>query len=124
MFAEITETFPDPAAPTPADLTSSNLRISIVHTPGDFYVVQDFRDKSVLGGLSDLGGLGSLLSTIFAMIFGVSLLQIFYGTWLSDLSISAHVLTKSCRWKADRAFRSCARDSRAALERRMPRSVS
>lgn len=39
----------------------------------DDVVYQDNRTKSVIGGLSTLGGLGSILSTLLAILFGAGL---------------------------------------------------
>jgi predicted ABC-type sugar transport system permease subunit len=40
----------------------------------NYLVTQDYRTKSVLSGLSFIGGLGSLFSTILAALLGTSLL--------------------------------------------------
>jgi len=92
MFAEISETMPNPTPATP-DPTRGQVRISHILHPKDFFIIQDFRDKSVLAGLSNLGGLGSLLSTVLAIMFGVSLIQIFYRESFSILGFSADMLT-------------------------------
>ena len=77
LFADIAQITPNPAQ-GPVDLTTAELRIAQIDQPQHITTIQDFRDKSVIAGLSGLGGLGSLLSTLFAVVFGVSLIQIFY----------------------------------------------
>lgn len=55
----------------------STMRIAAQNAPGDWFdVVQDYREQSVLNGLSVLGGLGAVLSTVFAFFLGISLMQV------------------------------------------------
>lgn len=42
---------------------------------GGWVVSEDFRNKSVLTGLSDVGGLGSTLSTLLVLFLGTSLMS-------------------------------------------------
>ncbi|KAJ3526055.1 hypothetical protein NMY22_g10326 [Coprinellus aureogranulatus] len=54
----------------------STLTISVedIFNKPDWIVVQDYRSKSVLDGLSAVGGLGSFLSTLLAILVGTSLM--------------------------------------------------
>lgn len=41
----------------------------------EWRIIQDFRDKSVLNGMSAVGGLGSLLNAFFSILLGTTLLR-------------------------------------------------
>ena len=47
----------------------------------EWRIVQDYRDKSVFTGFASVGGLWSFLEGIFAVIFGLSILQIVFGMY-------------------------------------------
>jgi hypothetical protein len=59
---------------TPQD---NNPNVSTLHItyqdPGEWKIVQEFREKSVLNGLSAAGGLGSFVSLLCALLFGTNL---------------------------------------------------
>ena len=46
----------------------------------EWTILQDYRSKSVLSGLSALGGLGSFVSTMLALVLGTSLARVLFRT--------------------------------------------
>jgi hypothetical protein len=56
----------------------STLRITYPNAPFEWTIIQDYRTKSVIGGFAQVGGLGSILSIGFVILFGNSLLGIMY----------------------------------------------
>lgn len=76
MIFNPTQTMQNPSAngsdPNVATLTF------VIDEPFDIMmwkVSEEFREKSVLTGLSAVGGLGSLLSTLFIILLGTSLMK-------------------------------------------------
>jgi hypothetical protein len=62
---------------------NNNPNISTLHIiyegpPGEWRIVQDFREKSVLSGFSAAGGLGSFASLLFALLFGTNLFSFLF----------------------------------------------
>ena len=74
-MASVVQTIPNPYISPPAGLNVATLGFTLQNIQGGWTVLQDYRSKSVLSGLSALGGLGSLLSTILAVLLGTSLVQ-------------------------------------------------
>jgi hypothetical protein len=95
MIADIPYTVPDSRIDHPLfrDLPSysvgtniSTLRIASQIDPREWTVIQDYRDKSILGGIAAVGGLGSFLSVFFVIWFGGSLFGIiFRKSFVSEL---------------------------------------
>ncbi|KAJ3542086.1 hypothetical protein NMY22_g3638 [Coprinellus aureogranulatus] len=67
-------TIPNPFSAT-STKTQSTLRIVPAFEVGEWVIHQEFRRQSVLSGLSALGGLGSLLSTLLVITLGSTLMQ-------------------------------------------------
>jgi hypothetical protein len=86
LIADIPFTSPDPRVnhprlnytKFPPGVNVSTLRIAHKNDFREWTVIQDYRSKSILGGLAAIGGLGSTLSLFFAVCFGNSLLGIVY----------------------------------------------
>jgi hypothetical protein len=57
----------------------STIRISVQNDPSDWRIIQDYREKSILGGLSSVGGLANLFGVLFVVLFGSSLLRLLFG---------------------------------------------
>ena len=92
MVANILYTAPDPRVDmprfrnttVPVGLNISTLRIACNSDYREWTVIQDYRDKSTLGGIAALGGLGSFISIVFVVCFGNSLLGIAYRKSFAD----------------------------------------
>jgi hypothetical protein len=67
-------TIPNPFAET-TGLGLASLSIAKESDKKEWIVIQDYRNKSVLGGLSGVGGLGSFLSALLAIFLGTSLMR-------------------------------------------------
>ena len=70
-----------PTSSTPSQDINPN--ISTLHViyqgpPGEWRVIEDYREESVLSGFSAVGGLGSFLSLICAALFGTSLYSVLF----------------------------------------------
>jgi len=76
------EVFSDPKASQGAEMAS--IRIHIRDSP-TLRVVQDYRENSVLGGFSKIGGLWAFLGGAFATMFGSSILRTVLGMRLGLL---------------------------------------
>lgn len=57
----------------------ATLRIRALASTGNWRIVQDFRDKTILNGIASVGGLWTFLGGIFAALFGRSLVKILLG---------------------------------------------
>ncbi|KAF5334439.1 hypothetical protein D9611_014468 [Ephemerocybe angulata] len=102
LVTKITSTYPEPLAPTYTNTTNpllSTLWLTKAPLGPDFVVLQDFRNESVLNGLSVLGGLSSLFSALLTMWLGTSLI---HGKLYSPLGI-LHT-TESTQGKLKHAF--------------------
>lgn len=75
LIADLTMTpAGDMFTPENRDSNTATLRIA-GQIPAEFTVIQDFRDKSVLSGLSAIGGLATFLSTILVLTLGTNLMS-------------------------------------------------
>ncbi|KAJ3542697.1 hypothetical protein NMY22_g3416 [Coprinellus aureogranulatus] len=74
MVASIKQTITNPQVPVGSNPTTSTLMVAMQPISHSFHLIQDYRAKSVLIGLSALGGLGSFLSTLLAILVGTSLM--------------------------------------------------
>jgi hypothetical protein len=63
---------------------TSNDSASLVVIPrddhSDIRIIQDYRERTVLKGFSDIGGLWTIIAFIFGALFGSSLLRVAFGT--------------------------------------------
>jgi hypothetical protein len=66
------------ASPQDNNPNVSTLRITYQGPRGEWKIVQDYRGKSVLGGFSAVGGLGSFASLLCAILFGTSLFSFLF----------------------------------------------
>ena len=71
----------------------STLRVTYQGRPGEWRVVQDYLDHSVLNGVSAAGGLGSFLSLLCAALFGTSLYSVLFRKFSHCPAIGAETLT-------------------------------
>ncbi|KJA20333.1 hypothetical protein HYPSUDRAFT_816951 [Hypholoma sublateritium FD-334 SS-4] len=112
--------YPDPFA-TFNGSTLSTLNIFAQDNYGEVNFLQDYREKSVIGGFSSVGGLWTAFSGIFAILFGASMLHIFYGS--KPLSIfgmahkfQAEAMKKDCLAKYPQILKeNCAPEDRGLL---------
>ncbi|KAJ2914992.1 hypothetical protein MD484_g5426, partial [Candolleomyces efflorescens] len=84
----------------------STLQIAFRGPPGEWRVIQDYREKSVLNGLSSAGGLGSFVSLLCTILFGTSLFSVLFRTkpfsafgLLHSLKHQREELAGACRKK-------------------------
>ena len=80
MLSEITNIQPNYREPPSSNNTASLLIIPRADF-SDLKVIQDYRDKSVLKGLSSVGGLWTFLGFIFGALFGSSLVRVAFGAF-------------------------------------------
>ena len=73
LVASVVQTLPNPLIGQTSDPNIGRLGFTLQDAINELTILQDFRSKSVLSGLSALGGLGSLLSTMLAMLLGTTL---------------------------------------------------
>ncbi len=82
IISELVQLRPDPqASKSPLIISSpdfSTLRIIPFINNGDWKVIQEYRDKSSLKGLSSLGGLWTLLGNCFTLVFGISIMRFLF----------------------------------------------
>ncbi|RXW13801.1 hypothetical protein EST38_g12053 [Candolleomyces aberdarensis] len=72
-------TVPMSGAASPQDnSTISTLRVTYRGPQGEWRIVQDYLEKSVLSGFSAAGGLGSFFSGLCALLFGTSLFSVLF----------------------------------------------
>jgi len=71
-----------PTGPNTSSLTVYALPLAYVSRNPK--VIQDYRDKSVVGGFSSLGGLWSFVCGMFSMVFGCSVIRVLFGTCFCD----------------------------------------
>ena len=92
----------DTVSTVPMSGTSSlqdiNPNISTLHViyqgpPGEWRVIEDHREKSVISGFSAAGGLGSFLSLLCAALFGTSLYSVLFRKFSHCPAIGAETLT-------------------------------
>ncbi|CAA7268416.1 unnamed protein product [Cyclocybe aegerita] len=96
MVTRMGSVFPDPeAGVSPLIPQSSNIstfRLFVQNDPSEWRIIMDYRDKSVIGGFSTVGGLWAFLSGIFTAIFGTSLMRIIFGVKPLSVLGMAHSL--------------------------------
>ena len=80
VLSEITNIQPNYQASLSSNDTASLLIIPRTDF-SDIKVIQDYRDKSVLKGFSSAGGLWTVLSFIFGVLFGSSLVRVAFGVF-------------------------------------------
>jgi hypothetical protein len=67
-----------PGSPQDNNPNISTIQVAFKNQVGEWRVVQDFREKSVLNGFSAAGGLGAFISLVCTILFGTSLFSIFF----------------------------------------------
>ena len=75
MVAKTVQMMPNPFAGAVADPNVATIGLTTQNMYSDWQVIQDYHGSSFLAGLSTAGGLGSLLSTLLAMLLGTSLVH-------------------------------------------------
>ncbi|KAF9044401.1 hypothetical protein BJ165DRAFT_1594963 [Panaeolus papilionaceus] len=73
---------PDPltrqaASILPDSVNMSSFRLYVPYDPSEIRIVQESREKTILAGMSAVGGLWTLLAGGFGLFFGTKLIQIF-----------------------------------------------
>ena len=79
-IADVVSTVSMSSTAPPEDINPniSTLYITYQGPPGEWRVIQDYRENSVLHGFSAAGGLGSFLSLLCAILFGTSLFSVLF----------------------------------------------
>jgi len=72
---------PDPSLQIPRDSNTATLRLYKVDDYSDWHLSIEYREKSVLGGISSMGGFWTVLNGLFATIFGTTLMFVLFGEW-------------------------------------------
>ncbi len=82
-MSEISHISPDPLASTfiTPSPNVSTMRIFLQNDFTDWRITQDSQEKSVLKGFSVVGGLWAFFGSIFAALFGKSIVQTFFGAF-------------------------------------------
>jgi len=57
----------------------ATIRIIPQNDPSEWNIIADSRNKSILKGFADVGGLWAALGGIFALFFGCTFMQIAFG---------------------------------------------
>ncbi|TEB15736.1 hypothetical protein FA13DRAFT_1747451 [Coprinellus micaceus] len=78
LVAQVVQTIPNPFTGPTTDPNISTLGFTLQNVINEWLILQDYRSKSVVSGFTALGGLGSFLSTILAMLLGTSLIRAIY----------------------------------------------
>jgi hypothetical protein len=70
---------PDPSLNIPRDDNTATLRLYIQPDSSDWRLSTDYREKSILAGISAVGGFWTVANGIFATIFGTTLWWVLFG---------------------------------------------
>jgi hypothetical protein len=70
---------PDLSLQVPRDNNTATLSLYLQDDVSDWHLSVEYREKSVLGGISALGGFWTVLNGLFATIFGTTLLFVLFG---------------------------------------------
>lgn len=70
---------PDPSSNIPRDNNTATLRLYIQPDSSDWRLSTDYREKSILAGISALGGFWIVANGIFATVFGTTLWWVLFG---------------------------------------------
>jgi hypothetical protein len=70
---------PDPSLNIPRNDNTATLRLYIQPDPSNWRLSIDYREKSILAGISALGGFWTVANGIFAAIFGTTLWWFLFG---------------------------------------------
>jgi hypothetical protein len=62
--------------------------------------IRDNREDSLVRGISEIGGLWTSLSGIFAVVFGISLMRVLFGKSLATTAILRGTLSDPPLFKA------------------------
>ncbi|KAF9525628.1 hypothetical protein CPB83DRAFT_518581 [Crepidotus variabilis] len=83
LLTELVHIWADPrplkSNTVPSGPDIATIRIKAQASTANWKIVQDFRDKTVLNGFANVGGLWTFLDGIFAALFGSALLKIILG---------------------------------------------
>jgi hypothetical protein len=81
IITEITHLQPNTVfTPKPTSDDTASLIVIPRYNHSDIRIIQDYRERTVLKGFSDIGGLWTIIAFIFGAIFGSSLLRVAFGT--------------------------------------------
>jgi hypothetical protein len=70
---------PDPSLQVPRDNNTATLRLYVQDDDSDWHFFVEYREKSVLDGISAVGGFWTVVNGVFATIFGTTLLWVAFG---------------------------------------------
>jgi len=70
---------PEPSLPIPRDDNTATLRLYLQDDFFDWRVSIDYREKSILSGISAIGGFWTVANGVFATIFGTTLWWVIFG---------------------------------------------
>lgn len=85
MVSEISQVFNDPQAgsspfiPQSPEVSTIRLFSQSIVDPSEWLFRHEYREKSVLKGFANVGGLWTFLAGVFAVIFGSPILRILFG---------------------------------------------
>jgi hypothetical protein len=74
LIALVEQIIPDPFSDFTGNRNISTLGLTLRKNFSHWIFIEDYRSRSVLAGLSVIGGLGSFLSTTLVMLVGTSLI--------------------------------------------------
>ncbi|TEB28315.1 hypothetical protein FA13DRAFT_1794061 [Coprinellus micaceus] len=103
MIAVIEQTITNPFTSAPTTQGISTLGLTLQTIINEWTIMQDYRSRSVLTGLSSIGGLSSLLSAILVMLLGTSLMTAILRTkphssfgFLHNVASSRRAIVTEC----------------------------
>ena len=70
----------------PLSPSISTLRTFAMIDSSERVFTQDSRENSLINGFSEIGGLWTFLSGIFAVVFGISLMRVLFGRFTHPLA--------------------------------------
>ncbi|KAF9033462.1 hypothetical protein BDZ89DRAFT_551337 [Hymenopellis radicata] len=79
LVADLVGLRPNPSSTIPRDSNTGSLYLYRQPHRGDWTIVTDYREDSVLSGLSQVGGFWTLVNGLLAFVFGSRLVMIFFG---------------------------------------------
>jgi hypothetical protein len=78
----------DPSLKIPRDSNTASLRLYLADDYSDLHLYVEYREKSVLSGLSAVGGFWTVLNGLFATVFGTTLMFVLFGESRAPLRIA------------------------------------
>ncbi len=89
LVADLVGLRPNPSSTIPRDRDIGSLYLYRQPHLGDWTIMTDYREASVLSGLSQVGGFWTLVNGLLAFMFGSRLMRIFFGRPRALLNVGA-----------------------------------